>query len=102
MPEEILEISKIRKSVGLEIEEFDEELRQLEQAAIKKLELSGILPSKITLEDNLICSTILAYIKSQFRFSDKDIAMRFQEVFEENKNFMCSTKEYTEKGEENG
>mgnify|MGYP001139679351 CR=1 FL=1 len=97
MPEEILEISKIRKSVGLEIEEFDEELRQLEQAAIKKL-----LPSKITLEDNLICSTILAYIKSQFRFSDKDIAMRFQEVFEENKNFMCSTKEYTEKGEKNG
>ena len=102
MPEEILEISKIRKSVGLEIEEFDEELRQLEQAAIKKLELSGILPSKITLEDNLICSTILADIKSQFRFSDKDIAMRFQEVFEENKNFMCSTKEYTEKGEKNG
>ena len=41
MPEEILEISKIRKSVGLEIEEFDEELRQLEQAAIKKLELSS-------------------------------------------------------------
>lgn len=97
MPEikNILDINRIRKSVGLEIKDFDEELQELELAAINKLVLSGIKPSKISKEDTLITTTILAYIKSQFRFSDKDVALRFQDVFEENKNFMRSTSEYT-------
>ena len=43
----ILDDVTLRKSVGLKISEFDEELKSLELTAIKKLRLSGILDSKI-------------------------------------------------------
>ena len=96
-----LEIDKLRKSVGLKIEQFDEELQTLEATAIKKLKLSGIHSSKIKKEDSYIVSTILAYVKGNFRFTDMNTAIRFQEIFEENKNFMRSTKEYTQESSEN-
>lgn len=101
--EEFLNIEKLRKSVGLKIENFDDELKTLEATAIKKMQLSGIHPSKIKKEDSYIVSTILAYVKGNFRFTDSNIAIRFQEIFEENKNFMRSTAEYTqESSEQNG
>ena len=85
----------VRKSVGLTIEDFDDELEHLELAAIEKLIISGILPSKIVNEDKYIETTILAYIKANFRFTEANLATRYQEVFESNKNFMRSTTEYT-------
>ena len=51
-------------------------------------------------DDNFIVTTILAYVKANFRFTDKDIALRFQDVFEKNKNFMRSTIEYTSESSE--
>lgn len=99
----ILDDKTLRKSVGLKIIEFDEELKSLELSAIKKLELSGIHPSKIRKEDSYIVTTILAYVKGNFRFTEANLAIRFQQVFEDNKNFMRSTTEYTqESSDKNG
>ncbi len=99
----ILDEATLRKSVGLKINEFDEELKGLELSAIKKLRLSGIHSSKIKKDDSYIVTTILAYIKGNFRFTEANLAIRFQQVFEDNKNFMRSTKEYTqESGDKNG
>lgn len=101
--ENIIEISRLRKSVGLTIEDFDEELKELESTAIKKINLAGIHASKIKKEDSYITTTILAYVKANFRFTDAETATRFMQVFEENKNYMRSTKEYTEESsEQNG
>lgn len=96
MPDSILNKEKLRKSVGLTIEDFDEELKDLERTAIQKMKLSGIIASKIKAEDSFVTTTILAYVKANFRFTDQDVAIRYKEVFEENKNYMRSTKEYTE------
>lgn len=100
----VIEIARLRKSVGLTIEDFDEELQELELTAIKKLNLAGIKASKITNGDSYITTTILAYVKANFRFTDAETATRFMQVFEENKNYMRSTKEYTEEesSEQNG
>lgn len=104
MPEKrVLDDDTLRKSVGLKIKEFDEELKGLELTAIKKLELSGIHSSKIQKEDSYIVTTILAYVKGNFRFTEANLAIRFQQVFEDNKNFMRSTIEYTqESSDKNG
>jgi hypothetical protein len=104
MPEKrVLDDDTLRKSVGLKIKEFDEELKGLELTAIKKLELSGIHSSKIQKDDSYIVTTILAYVKGNFRFTEANLAIRFQQVFEDNKNFMRSTIEYTqESSDKNG
>ena len=91
----IISKDELRKSAGLTIQDFDDELEQLELAGISKLVLSGILPSKIKAEDKLITTTILTYVKANFRFTEANLAERYQQVFEENKNFMRSTSEYT-------
>lgn len=98
MPDKVQSIiskDELRKSVGLTIQDFDDELEQLELAGISKLVLSGILPSKIKIEDKLITTTILTYVKANFRFTEANLAERYHQVFEENKNFMRSTSEYT-------
>ena len=105
MPDKIQNIiakEKLRKSVGLTIQDFDDELEELESAGIKKLILSGILPSKIKEEDKLIATTILTYVKANFRFTEANLAERYQQVFEENKNFMRSTSEYTTETNDEG
>ena len=43
----IISIVNLRKSVGLTIDEFDDELKGLGNSAIKKLILSGIHSSRI-------------------------------------------------------
>lgn len=96
----ILEIQELRDAVGLTISDFDNELQQLEGTAIQQMKLCGISPSKIKKDDNFIVTTILAYVKANFRFTDKDIALRFQDVFEKNKNFMRCTLEYTSESSE--
>jgi len=91
----LIEISKIRKYVGLTVENFDDDLIMLGNTAIKKLLLTGILESKIVKEDSMIVNTILAYIKANFRNTPNDVAERYKNLYEENKNFMRSTIEYT-------
>ncbi|MCI8396836.1 MAG: hypothetical protein HFJ52_04090 [Clostridia bacterium] len=91
----ILTKEALRKSVGMSTSEFDEELQELEAAAIQKMELSGINPEKIVKDDNLVVTTIKAYVKANFRFADINLSAKFQEIFEENKNYMRSTSEYT-------
>lgn len=98
----LIKIEQLRKSVGLNISEFDDDLKMLGNTAIKKLQLSGILTSKIVKEDNIIINTILAYVKASFRNTPSDVAERYKELFEENKNFIRSTKEYTEEVINNG
>lgn len=92
----LIETKNIRKYVGIIIDEFDDELILLGNTAIKKLIMSGILSSKINSNDSVINNTILAYIKANFRNTQANIADRYKSVFEENKDFMRSTKEYTE------
>ena len=92
----LIEIEQLRKCVGLNISEFDDDLKMLGNTAIKKLQLSGILSSKIVKDDSIIINTILAYVKASFRNTPTDVAERYKLLFEENKNFMRSTKEYTE------
>lgn len=100
--DEVVTIEELRKCVGLTISEFDEDLKSLRGAAIKKLELSGIVISKIKKEDSLIVETIKAYVRGNYRYTKQDIAEKFLAVFEENKNFMSSTKEYTQESQKNG
>ena len=95
----MLDKDYLRKTVGISITDFDDELSELELAAMKKLELSGICKNKIVKTDSLIVQTVRAYIKAYFRNTPDDIAEKYQTVFEENKNFMRSTKEYTEESE---
>lgn len=95
----MLDIEYLRKTVGVTIADFDSDLNELEAAAITKLKLSGICESKIIKTDNLIVQTIRAYVKAGYRNTDKEIAERYKYIFEENKNFMRSTREYTEEQE---
>ncbi len=91
----IISIVNLRKSVGLTIEEFDDELRELGNSAIKKLILSGIHSSRIKGNDDYIKQTIVAYIRANYRYTEPNIANENKIIFEENKNFMSSTTEYT-------
>lgn len=92
---EIIQIEALRKSVGLTINEFDDELKELGNSAIKKLTLSGIHFSRIKKEDDYIKQTIVAYIRANYRYTDPNIARENKIIFEENKNFMSCTTEYT-------
>lgn len=91
----IMDIINLRKTVGLTIEEFDDELKQLGNSAIQKMILSGIHFSRIRKDDDYIKQTIIAYIRANYRYTDSDIAEENRQIFEENKNFMRSTTEYT-------
>ena len=91
----IFKDDELRKIVGLTIDEFDDELKRLGNAAIKKLILSGVNSSKIKAKDSYIEQTISAYIRGNYRYTDKDIAQENRLIFEENKNFMSSLSEYT-------
>lgn len=91
----IIEIEYLRKSVGLTIDEFDDELKELGNSAIKKMILSGIHSSRIRKEDDYIKQTIIAYIRANYRYTDPDIANENKIIFEENKNFMSCVSEYT-------
>lgn len=91
----IIPIDNLRKSVGLTISEFDDELKELGNSAIKKLILSGIHSSRIKGEDDYIKQTIIAYIRANYRYTDPNIANENKIIFEENKNFMSCTTEYT-------
>lgn len=91
----IINISDLRKCVGLTIEEFDDELKMLGNSAIKKMVLSGIHSSRIKIEDSYVKQTIMAYIRANYRYTDPKIANENKIIFEENKNFMRNTTEYT-------
>jgi len=103
---EIIDIENLRKTVGLTIEEFDDELKQLGNSAIKKLILSGIHFSRIRESDDYIKQTIIAYVRANYRYTDQNIANENRQIFEENKNFMSCTTEYTSEykneGDSNG
>ena len=95
----IFKNEELRKIVGLTIDEFDDELKRLGDAAIKKLILSGVNSSMIKAKDAYIEQTLSAYIRGNFRYTDKEIAQENRQIFEENKNFMSSLSEYTTKKE---
>ena len=86
--------------------EFDDELKQLGNSAIKKLILSGIHFSRIRESDDYIKQTIIAYVRANYRYTDQNIANENRQIFEENKNFMSCTTEYTSEykneGDSNG
>lgn len=92
---DIIDITNLRKIVGLTIAEFDAELKQLGNSAIKKLTLSGIHFSRIRKSDDYIKQTISAYIRANYRYTEPNIANENRQIFEENKNFMSCTTEYT-------
>ena len=92
---EIINLENLRKSVGLTIDEFDDELKGLGNSAIKKLILSGVHSSRIRKKDDYIKQTIIAYIRANYRYTDPNIANENKIIFEENKNFMSCTTEYT-------
>lgn len=98
---EIMTNEELRKTVGLTIEDFDEELKILGNTAIKKLVLSaGVSKDKIVKEDSYIKQTIMAYIRGNFRYTDPNIAEENRSIFEENKNFMSLLNDYTSESEE--
>ena len=92
---EIMTNEELRKIVGMTIEDFDDELKTIGNAAIKKLVLSGIKEEKFSKEDSYIKQTIMAYIRGNFRYTDPAIAEENRNIFEENKNFMSLMSEYT-------
>ena len=96
----IFKNEELRKIVGLTIDEFDDELIRLGNAAIKKLILSVVNSSRIVAKDSYIEQTISAYIRGNYRYTDKDIAQENRLIFEENKNFMSSLSAYTTASED--
>ena len=59
----MIEVSELRKRVGLSNTSFDEELKEVESAAIDDLIMSGINKANIVASDSTVCQAITAYMK---------------------------------------
>lgn len=63
----MIDVEELRKRVGLSNSSFDEELKEVELAAIEDLKMSGIHESNIVASNTLVCQAITAYVRANFR-----------------------------------
>lgn len=90
--DEVLKVNELRKRVGLSNEQFDEELKEVQNAAINDLELSGIKKSAIVASDPTICQAITAYVRANFRINEK--SEKFERAYEKLRHKMSVSKKY--------
>ena len=63
----MIDVEELRKRVGLSNSSFDEELKEVELAAIEDLKMSGIHESNIVASNTVVCQAITAYVRANFR-----------------------------------
>lgn len=63
----MIDVEELRKRVGLSNSSFDEELKEVELAAIEDLKMSGIHESNIVASNTVACQAITAYVRANFR-----------------------------------
>ena len=63
----MIDLEEFRKRVGLSNSSFDEELKEVELAAIEDLKMSGIHESNIVASNTVVCQAITAYVRANFR-----------------------------------
>lgn len=88
-------LDKLKKTLRISSEAFDEEINDLIEAAQLDLELSGVVHEKAIDEgDALICRAISVYVKANFGFDNPD-ADRFQQSYNMLKAHLTLSQEYT-------
>lgn len=88
----MIEVDELRKRIGLSNKSFDNELKEVEQAAIDDLIMSGIHKSRIVASDSTVCQAITAYVRANFR-NDKQ-SEKYQKVYERLRHKMSVTSKY--------
>ncbi len=63
----MINVEELRKRVGLSNASFDEELKEVELAAIEDLKMSGIHEGNIVASNPVVCQAITAYVRANFR-----------------------------------
>ena len=63
----MIDVEELRKRVGLSNSSFDEELKEVDLAAIEDLKMSGIHESNIVASNTVVCQAITAYVRANFR-----------------------------------
>lgn len=88
-------LNKIKKSLRVSANAFDEEVQDLIDAARHDLMLSGVSKVKADSDtDPLICRAITVYVKANFGFDNPD-ADRLQQSYNMIKTHLTLSQEYT-------
>lgn len=88
----MIDVEELRKRVGLSNTKFDEELKEVELAAIDDLKMSGIHAGNIVASDSTICQAITAYVRANFR-NDKQ-SEKYQKSYERLRYKMSVSSKY--------
>lgn len=88
----MMDVAELRKRVGLSNTNFDEELKEVELAAIDDLKMSGIHESNIVASDPVVCQAITAYVRANFR--NNTSSDKYQKSYERLRYKMCLSSKY--------
>ena len=88
----MMNIEELRKRVGLSNTNFDEELREVELAAIEDLKISGIHEGNIVASDPVVCQAITAYVRANFRNNKQ--SEKYQKTYERIRHKMSVSSSY--------
>ena len=88
----MIDVNELRKRVGLSNDSFDEELQEVEKAAIDDLKMSGIHEANIVASDSVICQAITAYVRANFRNNKQ--SEKYQKAYERLRYKMCVSSKY--------
>ena len=94
----MMDVEELRKRVGLSNTNFDEELKEVENAAIDDLVMSGIKKGNIVASDSTICQAITAYVRANFR--NNASSDKYQKAYERLRYKMSVSSKYTNPPEE--
>lgn len=86
-------LDRVRNSLRIKHNKFDEEINDLIEEAVRDLETSGIV--NISLDDPLISKAIKTYCKANFGIDNKD-SEKYQESYESIKNKLALCGDYIE------
>ncbi len=89
----MMDVEELRKRVGLSNTNFDEELKEVEKAAIDDLIMSGIKKGNIVASDSTICQAITAYVRANFR--NNASSDKYQKAYERLRYKMSVSSKYT-------
>ncbi|WP_244833377.1 head-tail connector protein [Clostridium sp. BJN0001] len=87
-------LEKIKLTLRVDSDDFDEEIKDTIDAAKADLKLSGVLESKIVETDSLILRSIKIYCKAEFSSDDKE-TQRYTDSYNMLKNHLCLSTDYT-------
>lgn len=88
----MIDVEELRKRVGLSNPNFDEELKEVELAAIEDLKMSGIHESNIVASNPVVCQAITAYVRANFRNNKQ--SDKYQKSYERLRHKMSVSSKY--------